>query len=261
MRSSLIVLAALALAACKKPEGARVPAPPPAAAAEAPADGVLRGKIVEKADAKPYSYLKIATAKGEVWTAVPETGAPVGAEVGVKVSAPQPNWESKTLNRKFDMLYMGELVAEGRPAAGPAPGAAPPSGAPAEPNPAAMAAQHQAAAQGPVDVKIAKVAKATGPDARTIEELFVQKGALKEKSVTVRGQVVKFSPGIMSRNWLHLRDGTGSAEKQNNDVTVTTQDDVKLGEVVTLKGTVRLDKDFGAGYAYPLIVEDAKLVK
>jgi len=260
MRSLLVVLAALTLVACKKPESPKAPpASPPGVAVEAPADGVLRGKILEKADAKPYSYLRLATAKGEVWAAVPETAAAVGTEVGVKVSAPQPNWESKTLNRKFDMLYMGELVGDAR--AAPAPGAAPPAGMPAEPNPAAMAAQHQAAAQGPVDAKIAKVAKAGGPDGRTVEEVFAQKGALKEKSVTVRGQVVKFSPGIMNRNWIHLRDGTGTAEKQNNDVTITTQDDVKLGDVVTLKGMVRLDRDFGAGYAYPVIIEDAKVVK
>ena len=88
-----------------------------------------------------------------------------------------------------------------------------------------------------------------------------QKASLKEKGVTVKGQVVKFSPGIMNRNWIHLQDGSGSADKKTNDITVTTQDDAKVGDVVTVKGTVRLDKDFGAGYAYPVIVEDAKLSK
>jgi len=92
-----------------------------------------------------------------------------------------------------------------------------------------------------------------------VEELFTQKTGLKDKAVTVKAQVVKFSPGIMGRNWIHLRDGSGKADKNTHDVTVTTQDDVKVGDVVTIKGTVKLDRDFGAGYAYPVIIEDAKV--
>jgi len=65
----------------------------------------------------------------------------------------------------------------------------------------------------------------------------------------------------MGRNWIHLRDGTGSAEKSDNDLTVTTDDQAAVGDVVSVKGTVRLDKDFGAGYAYPVLVEDAKVSK
>jgi hypothetical protein len=71
---------------------------------------------------------------------------------------------------------------------------------------------------------------------------------------------VKFNGGIMGRNWVHLRDGSGTAGK-DNDVTVTTADEVAVGDVVVAKGVVRVDKDFGAGYAYPVIVEDAKLSK
>ena len=64
----------------------------------------------------------------------------------------------------------------------------------------------------------------------------------------------------MNRNWVHLRDGSGAAGK-DNDLTVTTSDNAAVGDVVVVKGTVRLDKDFGAGYAYPVIVEDAKVSK
>jgi tartrate dehydratase beta subunit/fumarate hydratase class I family protein len=60
-------------------------------------------------------------------------------------------------------------------------------------------------------------------------------------------------------NWVHLRDGTGSAANQTNDLIVTTTDELKVGDVVTLKGVVHTDKDFGAGYAYKVIVEEGKL--
>jgi aspartyl/asparaginyl-tRNA synthetase len=131
-----------------------------------------------------------------------------------------------------------------------------PGGAP----PADMAAQHKAVATGPNDVKVQKVAKATGADARSVEEIWAQRDKLKGKPVTVRGQVVKFTP-VMGKNFLHLRDGTGAADKNNNDVTVTTSDTAAIGDVVTAKGTVIVDKDFGAGYAYPVLIDDAKVTK
>jgi len=258
MRSSLVVLAALALVACKKPEAPKPaqPAESPQQAPAAAATSTVKGKVLEKLDAAPYSYLKLATASGESWAAIPQSTTKVGEEVTVSVSAPMPNFETKTLNRKFELVLFGTL-AGAEQAAAPAP-AAPPAGG-EQPSPAALAAQHQAAAAGPTDVKIAKIAKATGADGKTVEELFSQKAGLKDKPVTVKGQVVKFSPGIMGRNWIHLRDGSGKAEKNTHDVTITTQDDAKVGDVVTVKGTVKLDKDFGAGYAYPVIIEDAKV--
>jgi hypothetical protein len=65
----------------------------------------------------------------------------------------------------------------------------------------------------------------------------------------------------MGKNWIHLRDGTGAEADRTNDVLVTTLDEVKLGDVVTLKGTVRTDRDLGSGYSYKVLVEDATLQK
>ena len=62
-------------------------------------------------------------------------------------------------------------------------------------------------------------------------------------------------------NWLHLRDGTGSAADNSNDILVRTTAPAKLGDVVTAKGIVRTDQDFGSGYAYKVLVEDATLQK
>lgn len=102
-----------------------------------------------------------------------------------------------------------------------------------------------------------RVAKATGADARTVEEVVKQRAALKDKPAVVHGKVVKFNASIMGKNWVHLRDGTGSAADGTNDVLVTTQDMTKVGDVVTVRGTVRTDKDFGSGYSYAVLIEDA----
>jgi hypothetical protein len=122
-----------------------------------------------------------------------------------------------------------------------------------------MAAQHAAAARNVADVGDVRVEKASGADARTIAEVYGQRTALKEKGVTVRGKVVKFNEGIMGRNWVHLRDGTGT--DKTNDLTVTTDAKVAVGDVVVVKGTVRVDRDVGTGNTYPVIVEDARVVK
>jgi len=266
-RLSAVLLVAVAVAGCKKseppaaPQGASGPIAEAAAPAAAQAASTtVKGKIVEKLDAPPYSYLKLQSGKEEMWAAVPKTDLKKGDDATVVGAMPMNGFESKTLNRKFDVVFFGTL--EG--AAGAAPAAA---GAPGQPamgsdtSPAGMAAQHANVAKGPVDVGDVKVDKATGPDARTVAEIHAQRTALKEKPVTLRGKVVKYNAGIMGKNWLHLRDGSGKADKADNDITVTTQDAAAVGDVVTVKGVVRVDKDFGAGYAYPVIVEDAKVGK
>jgi len=262
-RLSAVLLVAVAVAGCKKSEPPVV-APPPTApnAMEAPAappSASIKGKVLERLDAPPYSYLKIQSGQGEQWAAVPKADVAKGAEVTVLNAMPMANFESKTLKRKFEVVYFGTL--EGAAPAAAAPAAAPAGMPGAEGGPAAMAQQHAKAAQGPSNVGDVKVPKASGPDARTVAEVYAQKSSLKEKTVTIRGKVVKFNPGIMGKNWVHLQDGSGKADKQDNDITVTTQDMTAVGDTVVAKGTVRTDKDFGAGYAYPVIIEDAKLTK
>ena len=111
------------------------------------------------------------------------------------------------------------------------------------------------------DVGNVKVPKATGPDARTVAEIVTKGADLKDKPVVVRGKVVKYTAGVMGKNWIHLRDGSGSSADNTNDVVVTTKDETKIGDVVLARGTVRTDVNLGSGYAYKVLVEEAKLQK
>jgi hypothetical protein len=248
----LVLVAALGCQSKKSDAIVAAPTQPTAvgmaAAAPAVAGQGLTGKVLERLDAPPYCYLRIQTAKGEIWAAVPQEKVAKGAEVTVVNPMVMNNFESKTLNRTFPEVFFGTLGSADGAAAAAAPAAAP-STPMAPGTPVATA------------VAVGKVAKATGADARTVAETWAQKGALKEKTVTIRGQVVRYNPGVMGKNWLHLQDGSGEAAKGTHDITVTSQDPATKGDVVTIKGTVRLDKDFGAGYTYALIVEEAKVVK
>ena len=114
-------------------------------------------------------------------------------------------------------------------------------------------------AMSAADLGDINVSKAPGQNAYTVAEIIGQSASLKDKPVVVRGKVVKFSPGIMDKNWIHLRDGSGSAASKNNDLVITTKDETKVGAVVTIKGVVRTNKDFGHGYNYDVIIEDAKV--
>ena len=93
-----------------------------------------------------------------------------------------------------------------------------------------------------------------------VSELFANKATLDKQKVTVKGKVVKVSSGIMGRNWVHLQDGSGSPNKQDKDLTVTTAQGLpEMGKTVTVTGTLAKDKDFGSGYFYKVIVENATI--
>ncbi len=201
----------------------------------------MKGEVLETRSVESYTYLRLKTASGEIWAAVPTTTVKKGAQVTIANPMTMENFESKTLNKKFDRIVFGQLVD--------------PNAKPATPHGAASAGSASAAAP------VAKVAKATGPDARTVAEVFKGKSTLKDKPVTVRAQVVKVSLGILGKNWLHVQDGSGSAADGTNDIVVTTKSEAAIGDIVTAKGKVRTDVDVGSGYTYAVMIEDAVVAK
>ncbi len=92
-----------------------------------------------------------------------------------------------------------------------------------------------------------------------IAYVYANKDELAGNEITLRGKVVKYNPGILGWNFLHVQDGSGSAASGDNDLIVTTKATTSVGETVVLTGNIVLDKDFGAGYSYPVLVEDASL--
>lgn len=228
--------------------GAAAPAVP------APMASTVKGEVLEVKGVDAYTYLRLKTADGEIWAAVNKAPVAKGAQVTIVDSAVMTNFESKTLKKTFDRIVFGTL------AGAPAPTAeATTAGAGATPA-SSMGAMHAGLAK-PVEVGDVKVAKATGANARTVAEIVTKGPELKNKAVLVRGKVVKYTPGVMSKNWVHIRDGSGSASDKTDDVLVTTKDETKVGDVVLVKGTVHTDVDLGSGYAYKVLVEDATIQK
>jgi len=133
-----------------------------------------------------------------------------------------------------------------------------PSAPTALPGDVDIGSEHTAATANET-IKAGSITKAEG--GQTVEELFTKKAELGGKKVSVHGKVVKYNAGIMGSNWIHLQDGTGSSSEGTNDITITTQAEANVGDVVLVSGMLTLDKDFGAGYKYDVIIEDAAVTK
>ncbi len=205
----------------------------------------LSGKVLETMNAGGYTYVLFEKKGRKTWVAVPQTEVTVGQEVTFQPGAEMRNFTSKTLKRTFEsIIFSGGLVSQSGTAVGKSP----------------SSSQHGDKTAG--DSKSAEkisVGKASGPDAYTVSEIHEKAAALNEKTAVVKGKVVKVSAGIMGKNWIHLKDGTGDAANQSNKLIATSQDLPAVGDIVTMKGTIYKDKDFGAGYKYAVIMEKASI--
>lgn len=201
----------------------------------APAGDGVSGTVVETMDSGGYTYAKLDAGGKPVWVAGPETKLAVGMKIGTVSGTLMPGFRSTTLNRTFDEIYF----ISGFPVEGSAP--ANPHGAPAP--------------TGKMTELIERIAPA--PGGQTVAAVFAGKASFVGKPVVVRGKVVKLNNGILGKNWLHIQDGTGAAG--TNDLTITTAATVSLGDVVVVRGNVALDKDFGSGYKYDVLIEDAAI--
>ena len=218
----------------------------PVHAAAAPVAEPIKGEVLEVVDSDSFTYFRLKTKDGEIWSAVARAPLKVGTQVTVENVMPMKDFKSKSLKRTFPLIYLGNLpgTASGASMAGDG-----------------MAAAHSGMAKPPADVANVKVPKASGANARTVAEILTKSAELKDKPVSVRGKVVKYNEEIMGKNWLHLRDGSGAEADKTNDLLVTTKSAARPGDVVTVNGVVRLDKDFGSGYSYKVMLEDATLQK
>ena len=211
----------------------------------APQAASIKGTVLEVMDVDSYTYLLLKTKDGETWAAVAKAPVKKGADVTIENATVMNKFESKALKKTFDKIVFGTLGGAGASAAGAG---------------GDMAAMHSGLPKA-ADVGDVKVPKASGPDARTVAEIITKRTELKDKTVVVRGKVVKYTAEVLGKNWVHLRDGSGSATDNTHDVLVTTKDQAKIGDVVVVKGIVHTDRDLGSGYTYKVLVEEATLQK
>jgi hypothetical protein len=208
---------------------------------------VLEGVVLEKIDVPSYTYLRIGPpGSAGQWAAVSTASVEVGKSVRVRGQTVMTNFQSPTLKRTFDSIRFGTLEGPGSSDTAGLPPGHPSTAGSAAPEP---------------EVKVGKVDKATGPNAHRVAEIFAQRKQLAGKSVRVRGVVVKVTNGVMGKNFAHIKDGSGSAAKKDDDIAITSSEPLERGQTVVAEGTLAVDQDLGAGYKYDAILQDAKIEK
>jgi len=220
---------------------------------------IVSGKVLETLDASGYTYLHLDQGDKQVWVAIPAAKVAVGDDVKVIYSMVMTNFESKALGRTFDEVIFASGFAnqEGAPT-GTAAGSSSFSEAvqSAGPGSSPVSGGSQAAV---VPFSELNVEKAAGENAFTVDELFKKKDELNGQKVLLRGKVVKVSQNIMGKNWIHLQDGTGSPQEKNHDFVVTSDTVPELEKIITVSGVLEADKDYGYGYVYSAIIENASI--
>jgi hypothetical protein len=170
------------------------------------------------------SYLLISEAQYEFWVSVPALEVKVGDHLLLGYGPLQNSVRSEALGREFAAITLIEQVK--------------------------VVSADEAAAS-------VRLAPAEG--GQDIQAIYAQRSALAGQPVKVRGRVVKASKGIFGKNWYHLQDGTRGPGDKEDDLTINSEADAAVGDVVLAEGSLTINKDLGFGYFYAAIIEDAKV--
>jgi hypothetical protein len=243
----IVLLIALSLTLCYQYQ-ASVAAEPMGQAQQASpelAPTGFTGKAVQAIKASRYTYVQVDTGREKIWAATIDFRGKVGDMVTIPPQGlPMKDFHSNTLNRDFAMVYFVGVILAAEHGEG------------LSKQPLVPAGHPPVAETGKVSqAEISGIVKAE--NGKTVAEVYAARQDLAGKPVLVRGRVVKFIPKIMGKNWVHLRDGSGS--EGTNDLTVTTDAMVEVGDLVLVSGVVSVDRDFGYGYSYTVLLEDAEV--
>lgn len=186
--------------------------------------------VKEVIQAGGYTYLRVKEGNEERWLAVVKILAAAGQTYTYDDAAPMKDFTSKELNRTFSEIYF-----------------------------LAKLTYVPTAVNNTVKEEKSKSKKTKEADKITIAKLYENKSSYAGKKVVISGEVSKFSSNIMGKNWIHVEDGTAFSRK--SDITAIISEEVKVGDKVTVEGKITLDKDFGSGYFFEVLMEDAKIIK
>jgi hypothetical protein len=200
----------------------------------------IHGKVTDIIDASGYTYAEVDTGSKKVWAAGPVTQLKIGDTIAFSAGMPMENFHSNSMKRDFSIIYfVNRFITDKQPQTTQA---------------AAIASPHDQIKQKQSDKPVKGINQVD--DGYTIAEIYTQNKQIKGKIIRVRGQVTKFNANIMGKNWLHIRDSSTS-----DDLTVTTNSRVAIDDIVIIEGKLELNKDYGYGYIYPVILEDATITK
>jgi hypothetical protein len=195
--------------------------------------------VLEVLQTPQYTYLQVLEGLEVRWVAIPQQEAKIGDSFFYDSALEMRNFQSKELDRTFELIYFVNRVSN-----------------------APLDAAHQSGAMQPHSGRVpessgSSVVLQKADNEITVAQIFENRNGFSGKEVEIRGIVVKINEGIMGTNWIHLQDGT--SHNGSFDLTITSDDLPSLNSEATFRGTITLNKDFGSGYFYDIIMESAAL--
>lgn len=207
-------------------------------------------EVAEVIQATSYTYLKVKDNAGEKWMAVTKQDVNTGDVFYYDEALQMNDFHSKDLDRTFDVIYFVNQISK-NPISGNAMGAMQGMGG--------MGGTTGNPHSGKVEPGLKSNIQLEKADNEiTIADVFSNRNDYSGKEIEIRGVVVKVNKQIMGKNWIHIQDGTNSNGKY--DLTITSNDLAEVNDEVTFKGKITLEKDFGSGYFYDVIMEEAALI-
>jgi hypothetical protein len=205
--------------------------------------GLHQAKIEETMDSGGYTYMKVSEGGKNYWIAATKIAVKRGDTISFTQEMQMHNFKSKTLNRTFEnIIFVSEV-----------------QGANNRKNSHKQQNIHVKNSLKE-NLKHTKVSPYKTKDSLAVAETYKKAKSLAGQRIKIRGKVTKVSPMIMGKNWVHIQDGTG--DSHTDDIVFTsTKEMPKVGEIVTAEGVVAVDKDFGYGYFYPVIIEESHFSK
>lgn len=195
--------------------------------------------IEEVLHAAGYTYLLVSEDKKDQWLAVPEMDVNIGTTYYYQGGLNMPDFKSRELDRVFEsVIFLEQISLE----------------PPLPPESVSLSTAHSTTVPVEKPDILVEVAK----DGISISDLVSEKKSYDGKTVRIRGQVTKYNADIMDKNWIHIQDGT--EYDGTFDLTITSDITVETGKILTFEGKIALDKDFGFGYFYDIIMEEAKII-
>ncbi len=226
VRILIIITLPLLMSACTKPNSRK-------SLREA---GIHEVTVEEVLHAAGYTYLLVAEGRKEQWIAVPEMEVDPKATYYYQGGLKMTEFKSRELDRVFESVIFLEQISLEPPLSRESP---------------SLSEAHSQT----IPVEKLNISVDVAPDGITVAELISGRESFDGKRVKIRGQVTKFNPDIMEKNWIHIQDGT--EHDGQFDLTITSDVTAETGEIYTFEGIIALDKDFGFGYFYEIIMEDA----
>ena len=195
-------------------------------------------EVTEVIHGGSYTYLNVTENMTDRWVAVSKQEVNKGDVYYYDEALQMNNFHSKEIDRTFETIYFVNQISKTALTQNPM------GGMPAH--------------TGKVETKSAEINLNKKEGELTIANLFLKKAEFTSQEFEIRGIVVKVNEQVMGKNWVHIQDGTKNAD--SFDLTITTQENVEVGNEVIFKGKLTLDKNFGSGYFYDVIMEDAVLI-